>query len=143
MTCPMITHDMVPEGEKGRCWRCGEALPKYRRKWCSEDCALLYARNHHWGYARIAAIKRDESTCQRCGTKVVDSHYHEDKSIWAEVNHIEPRNGMGYGPGCHNHQENLETLCHPCHLKITAEQRRACRLATKGYEQIPLMARRG
>ena len=39
------------------------------------------------------------------------------------MNHIEPRNGEGYGIGCWNHQENLETLCHGCHLKTTAEQR--------------------
>ncbi len=40
-----------------------------------------------------------------------------------EVNHIIPREGKGYGQGCHNHQENLETLCHACHLQVTADQR--------------------
>ena len=139
MTCPFVPHFLVPEGAKGKCHRCGIDLPKFKRKWCSEDCALLYARNHSWGFAREAAIKRDNSTCQRCGVKVVDSHYGEDKSVWAEVNHIEPRNGMGYEPGCHNHQKNLETLCHPCHLKTTKEQGRIRRLIRDGHQQLTFM----
>jgi 5-methylcytosine-specific restriction endonuclease McrA len=40
-----------------------------------------------------------------------------------EVNHIEPRRGRGYNLGCHNHAENLETLCHACHLDVTKSQR--------------------
>jgi len=47
---------------------------------------------------------------------------------WLEVNHIEPRNGQGYGWGCHNHLSNLETLCHDCHVLVTREQKRARRL---------------
>lgn len=40
-----------------------------------------------------------------------------------EVNHIAPRNGGGYGTGCHNHLSNLETLCHLCHVQVTKNQR--------------------
>lgn len=42
-----------------------------------------------------------------------------------EVDHIVPRVGRGYGLGCHNHQSNLRTLCHQCHVEVTAQQRRA------------------
>ena len=42
-----------------------------------------------------------------------------------EVNHITPRNGKGYGNGCWNHQDNLEVLCHDCHVKVTMWQGRA------------------
>ena len=41
-----------------------------------------------------------------------------------EVNHIELRDGAGYASGCWNHLENLETLCHDCHVVVTNEQRR-------------------
>jgi hypothetical protein len=40
-----------------------------------------------------------------------------------EVNHIEPRHGRGYQAGCWNHQANLETLCHRCHVAVTRLQR--------------------
>ena len=128
-TCPMF----VGRGVKGQCWRCGADLPKYKHKWCSEECALLYARNHSWGFARFEALRRDNWTCQHCGWTEGPSH---DQGL--EVNHIEARNGMGYGVGCHHHQANLETLCHDCHLVMTKEQRRVRRLIQKGYQQLTL-----
>jgi hypothetical protein len=45
------------------------------------------------------------------------------------VNHINPRNGAGYGPGCHHHLNpdkkgvgGLEVLCHAHHAEVTAAQ---------------------
>jgi hypothetical protein len=46
------------------------------------------------------------------------------EAVALEVNHIEPRQGGGYAHGCHHHQANLETLCHRCHARVTARQRR-------------------
>lgn len=43
------------------------------------------------------------------------------------MNHIVPRNGAGYGWGCHHHQTNLQTLCHSCHVKVTNAQAAARR----------------
>jgi hypothetical protein len=60
------------------------------------------------------------------------------------VNHITPRNGDGYGPGCHHHLDadahgvgGLEVLCRAHHREVTSAQareraalRRAMREAT-------------
>ena len=43
----------------------------------------------------------------------------------AEVNHIVPVNGDRQHFSCANHLDNLEALCHVCHLAVTAEQRAA------------------
>lgn len=95
---------------------CAEPLPKYRRRWCSDDHRNWYSENHHWGMARHTAVWRDERKCIKCGST--------DR---LEVNHIIPRMGRGYGTGCQHHQTNLETLCHNCHVKITNEQRKDIR----------------
>lgn len=45
---------------------------------------------------------------------------------WApEVNHIRPLNGIRPAFGCCHHQENLEVVCHDCHVAIGIEQRAA------------------
>ncbi len=70
--------------------------------------------------------------CQRCGGVAEglrqvfsrDGHLIEHRVVAVEVNHIDPRNGAGYGNGCHNHQDGLETLCHSCHVVTTTQQGR-------------------
>ncbi len=133
----------------GTCGACGTALTKRNHwfckgppgdtlipTWASESCRARYFNNHHWGYAREAAIRRDGGKCRHCGedaetwgTQEVRSYITGELTQYrtrrpAEVNHIDPRNGAGYGNGCHNHQDNLETLCHDCHLDTTKNQRR-------------------
>lgn len=107
--------------EKGHCVKCGKKLEGRRRKWCSKECVRWYERNHIWSFARVAARRRDKYMCRICGGKEVG----DDISTRLEVNHIEPRNGGGYGTGCWNHLENLETLCHKDHLIVTAQQRKS------------------
>jgi 5-methylcytosine-specific restriction endonuclease McrA len=103
----------------GLCDRCGSALPRLRKRWCSDECSrwayLEFAKQHDWNAAREAAMKRDGRKCVKCG----DHHYP------LQVNHIVPRNAQGYGRGCHHHLSNLETLCRRCHTAVTNEQRRA------------------
>lgn len=61
-----------------------------------------------------------------------------------EVNHVRPRRGKGYGSGCHHHLENLEVLCHQCHVDVTVAQRRGYRGAGADLavlsEAVPLSA---
>lgn len=60
-----------------------------------------------------------------------------DQATSLEVNHIAPRRGKGYGSGCWNHLDNLETLCHQCHVDVTTAQRRGYR---GSGEDLPRMA---
>lgn len=98
----------------GGCDNCGSPLTGRRTRWCTTECRRWFERNHMWSAARTAAVKRDGDRCVLCGCK-----------NGLEVNHITPRRGRGYGTGCHNHLDNLETLCHDCHVRVTKRQRRA------------------
>ena len=101
------------------CQRCGVLVQRGRRKWCSEECSDAWWVNHSWSFARAHAIERaggSEACCAHCGVLVGFRD--------AEVNHIVPRRGAGYGRGCHHHQGNLEVLCHECHVRETTLQRR-------------------
>lgn len=44
------------------------------------------------------------------------------RDIALEVNHRTPILGRHGEFGCHHHVDGLETLCHRCHLDVTAEQ---------------------
>ncbi len=134
--CPLLPFDTVA----GRCAACGESLIGRQTRWCSKDCRLIYERNHYWGAARQAAIVRDGRRCVRCGWGSEELYayltrggqfvlwsrahllrYRPDN--WLEVNHIIPRLGAGYGTGCWHHLENLQTLCHQDHVRVTNRQR--------------------
>ena len=102
-------------GERRRCFLCGRwPISTRRHHWCSDACGDLWYRNHQWGGARLAALRRDQYKCVR------DPEHRSMK----EVNHIDPRNGRGYHEGCHHHLAGLETLCHPCHVAETTRQGR-------------------
>ena len=131
--CELLPFDTVA----GKCRACGTDLPAVRSSWCGSLCRYLYERNHYWSIARHAAIIRDGG-CLRCGWKddqpdctMHGQYYLWSRAVltgkspgnWLEVNHITPRNGAGYGTGCHHNQENLETLCHRHHVKVTRRQR--------------------
>jgi len=106
--CPLMAGP-VPKG----CDWCGKALAGRQKRWCSTFCTVEFQKHHVWSYSREAALRRDGWACVTCGSK---------KDL--EVNHIQPRRGRGYDAGCAHHQENLETLCHDCHVKVTKQQRR-------------------
>ncbi len=133
----------------GTCGACGKDLVGRLHWFCrslpgtdhidgpATTCRDRYAQNHFWAEARNAAIRRDGGKCVRCGEKAEgqrevisrDGHLLRHAPVAAEVNHIDPRNGAGYGNGCHNHQDGLETLCHKCHVLTTTQQGRERRRA--------------
>jgi hypothetical protein len=83
-----------------------------------------WQRNHVWRFARSAARRRAKYRCERPGCAA------ERRDC--EVNHRAPRNGGGYGVGCHHHlasdargEGGLEVLCRAHHAQLTAAQARA------------------
>ncbi len=120
--CPLVLP--IKEEAVGYCAlvSCGSLLKGKRRRWHTDRCRLKYQHslldNHYWSYARKAAKKRDK-VCVTCGS-----------DIKLEVNHRIPLVGSGYGPSHAHHLENLQVLCHQCHVKVTSAQRRM-RKATK------------
>lgn len=124
-------------GARGRCQWCDTHITESRRRtWCSDRCAHTWQRNHIWRFARATAKRRAKYRCTRPGCDAARRD--------CEVNHITPRNGDGYGPGCHHHLDadahgvgGLEVLCRAHHREVTSAQareraalRRAMREAT-------------
>ena len=125
--------------KKGECTYCGKPVPKPRIKWCSDECFDEF----NWPVARGKAIRRDKGICQRCGCDTFmmervmsrvcfgcrDTGWSSARwfakqlakigfpSHYAEVHHI-----VAVSEGGTNRQENLITLCVPCHKIENAEQ---------------------
>lgn len=118
------------------CRQCGKPIAKHRA-YCSRSCSREFEQNHFWGTASYAAINRSRPfgptqkphgepwrgrpVCARC---LKECGSFGDKRE-AEVNHITPLNGVRPHFGCCHHQENLEVVCHACHVQIGIEQRAA------------------
>lgn len=116
--------------EPGTCGACGAPLVGRNRWFCpsrrgaKDDCRDRYGINHFWTEARREALRRAGCVCAHCGVRGADA------PNGFEVNHRVPREGRGYGPGCHHHQDGdpasqqggLEVLCHECHVAETTRQ---------------------
>lgn len=66
-----------------------------------------------WKELRSAALKRDNWTCQNCGTKCYGKN-----TPRPYVDHIKPRPYLDK-PTQEDHISNLTTLCGPCHTRKT------------------------
>ncbi len=129
--------DCLPWGHG--CRQCGKAIT-WRSATCSHRCSRLFGINHFWQDARqhAAFVKNlpgytlegylagtwdyraqwyELRTCPKC-ERTFSAHA-------LEVNHIHPLNGNRASFGCGHHQDNLEAICHDCHVEITTQQRRA------------------
>ncbi|WP_080972921.1 HNH endonuclease [Corynebacterium sp. 805_CJEI] len=63
-------------------------------------------------HTRQHILNRDHHTCQHCGTPAPPTHL--------EIDHITP-----ITQGGDNNNENLQTLCRPCHDRKTRLEARA------------------
>ena len=120
----------------GTCGTCGAVLTGRSRWFCAGGpCAKNWRRNHQWGVAKAAALKRDGYRCVRLGCGAGPHSNSNQRGV--EVNHIAPLASVAHAQGlttsaalrsrtgCWNHLENLETLCITHHREATAEQRAA------------------
>ena len=107
--CPLFE---AWDGSLKNCRACNKALTGRQSRWCSDDCANVWGRNHWWTSARKAALKRDEHRCVRCGSTGTDYGIGERG---LQVHHKTPVLGRHGETGCHHHVDGLETLCHRCH----------------------------
>jgi group II intron reverse transcriptase/maturase len=86
-----------------------EKLPNLDGAWSGQE-----ARTGSWDLRDIV-LERDNHTCQRCGTSL--------PSWEAQVDHIKPRSRFKHRVNADT-QENLQTLCYPCHKQKTQTDRR-------------------
>lgn len=94
---------------------------------------------HNWTTARARILRENAASelgphCEVCRRPRIALYLAEKHGIdrcdgELEVNHKVPLVGTYRSWSCLNHRANLEVACHGCHKAITAEQRRARRLA--------------
>ena len=98
------------------CLNCDIVIKGKKLKFCSSQCRAKYVKKKIilWQELRLEVFKRDGWRCQDCGRKVSDeaNAHLLDR---AECDHIIPifQNGNPLD------KNNLQTLCHECHLKKT------------------------
>lgn len=147
--CRFSAGAAIPQGERtGFCFGCAERVPSMRRRWCSDKCRDAWYENHIWSMASAAAKRRDNNSCRKCGrtaVEIMDDYKATNRRIErsvTEVNHIVPCRGAHDKNSCAHHLDNLETLCHDCHLKVTAEQRKSGALSRRSPQKRSRYANR-
>ena len=98
--------------EKRECANCGAPLTGSQVYYCSGECKLEFYAAHptsvRWNDLRSRALERDRNSCLKCGKPA------------EEVDHI--REIWEGGPEFD--LDNLQSLCHDCHVAKTNESRR-------------------
>ena len=99
----------------GQCIICQKPLPKFKRKYCSDDCFRNWFNqfsSHFWGQTRDDVFTRDNYTCVKCGKHMPSSLLVAD--------HIKP---IALG-GEEWNMQNIQTLCVDCNSIKTKEDLR-------------------
>ena len=96
----------LPALDGKHCVICGAPLPKYKRKYCSNECFLNWFYGipvKSWDNVREMVLKRDNYRCQDCGR--------DGTMTRLEVHHIIPLKNDGE----EFNRDNCITLCRVCH----------------------------
>lgn len=129
-------------GDPTRCRWCDGELTGRRTRWCSNECANAFGRNHWWSAASAAAKRRDSHRCVECGSGpgAIDTGEWASvrrKPVRLEVHHRVPVLGRHDKSGCHHHLDGLVTLCAPCHLDAHRELRERERVSDGQLQITP------
>lgn len=115
------------------CRNCGRPPTGRFTYYCGTECRDVFESNHFWSNARRPARRTAIERAALCPLDGPNPRLAQMVMICAcceiltyryEVNHIAPVNGDRGFFSCANHQDNLEVLCHQCHVMATREQRR-------------------
>ena len=109
------------ERDGRRCVKCGDDGGVERQQAIVEGTLGPEPPMRHGKWHRHAGSLAEFDRWHSTAAKIRRAH----PTRALEVNHIVPRKGAGYSFGCWNHLDNLETLCHACHVKVTNAQRRS------------------
>ena len=72
-------------------------------------------RDPRWQRRRLEVLKRDNFSCQGCGSDELELHVHHRKYLRG-------------APPWESQDDHLLTLCEPCHERATQERRRLLNL---------------
>lgn len=168
-TCPRPGCDgRMPAKPPILCRLCERSIPKGRYSWCGDECVEAYYLTVSSSYLRARTYERDKGICAECGLDTVVLYRRVNKmelpqrkeaclvlaengfntgsynwpgvgSLW-DADHIESLDEGGSWE-----MLNVQTLCHFCHKKKTAEQAgrkgKQRRLIGKKYIQTQEMLR--
>ena len=119
---------------KKLCRGCGGPITeKYRRTWCSAACKERFDPPE----VKWAVQRRDKYVCQGCGLDIAKAIeewravFHSLPMLspeWRQQSHRKPaveyHHVVPFSEGGLTTPDNVRTLCHSCHVKVTAEWRR-------------------
>ncbi|KKN78117.1 hypothetical protein LCGC14_0353440 [marine sediment metagenome] len=95
------------------CRWCGGPLTGRKTRFCKPECNREFWVRRNWTMLKRYVHERDDWTCQLCGTRRYGNRHND-------ADHIIPISDGGdeFEP------DNVRTLCHRCHKKVTREWQR-------------------
>lgn len=119
---------MRKHGFEKVCLYCAGELPKRRRSYCCDLCAInfqiVFVHTHSWQHVREEYLKKHPK-CERCGKKATEVHHKTPIRKYRDLK-IQ---------GDTFDEDNLEACCKKCHKKAArefAKQTKAVRIRKKG-----------
>lgn len=131
--CPKQLKGRGPNGRRFCRW-CHAEVPKGRSSYCDDECRKYC----DFGYSKIFVRQRDKCICSICGCDPWRLDRLLSKYCWAIKREVLRELGWVNRTGCRfeeydhikqvkdggsHHPDNLRTLCRPCHLDVSKEQR--------------------